>query len=139
MNHDHRRTQLRRVVDAYFGALRSGRFDDIPFHENATLRAPLAPGGVHVPLKGRSTLMREWWTPLQPALSGLDVKIHDYYYNESLTAVVTEADVIINAFSPPVVLRVADRFTVDDEGRITEQENHFDPRDVTNPGWNTGR
>ena len=35
-------------------------------------------------------------------------------------------------------LRVADRFTVDAAGQIIEQENHFDPRDVTNPGWQTG-
>ena len=33
------------------------------------------------------------------------------------------------------VLRVADRFTVSDAGRVVEQENHFDPRDLTNPGW----
>jgi hypothetical protein len=32
-------------------------------------------------------------------------------------------------------LRVADRFNVNEQGKITEQENHFDPRDVTNPGW----
>jgi hypothetical protein len=24
---------------------------------------------------------------------------------------------------------------VNDVGQITEQENHFDPRDVTHPGW----
>ena len=31
--------------------------------------------------------------------------------------------------------RVADRFTASDDGKILEQENHFDPRDVTNAGW----
>ena len=24
---------------------------------------------------------------------------------------------------------------VNEEGKITEQENFFDPRDITNPGW----
>jgi hypothetical protein len=37
-----------------------------------------------------------------------------------------------------VMLRVADRFTVNCAGKIIEQENHFDPRDVTNPGWQNG-
>ncbi len=32
-------------------------------------------------------------------------------------------------------LRVIDRLQVNDEGKITSQENFFDPRDVTNPGW----
>ena len=32
-------------------------------------------------------------------------------------------------------LRIIDRFTVNDAGEITSQENFFDPRDVTNPGW----
>jgi len=52
-----------------------------------------------------------------------------------MTAIVTEAEIRIGIVNPPVTLRVADRFTVNDEGRIVEQENHFDPRDVTNPGW----
>jgi hypothetical protein len=40
--------------------------------------------------------------------------------------------------NPPATLRVADRFNVNEQGKITEQENHFDPRDVTNPGWQDG-
>ena len=58
--------------------------------------------------------------------------------NESLTGIVTEAEMTITAVDPPATLRVADRFTVNREGRIVEQENHFDPRDVTNPGWQRG-
>jgi hypothetical protein len=41
----------------------------------------------------------------------------------------------IEVINPQARLRVADRFTVNEAGKITEQENHFDPRDVTNPGW----
>jgi len=38
--------------------------------------------------------------------------------------------------SPSCTLRVIDRFKIDQEGKIIEQENFFDPRDITNPGWN---
>jgi hypothetical protein len=55
-----------------------------------------------------------------------------------MTAICTEAEIIINVLSPPATLRVADRFTVNAEGKIIEQENHLDPRDVTNPGWQAG-
>jgi len=53
-----------------------------------------------------------------------------------LLAIITEAE--IHTVKPPATLRVADRFTVNAEGKIIEQENHFDPRDVTNPGWQNG-
>jgi hypothetical protein len=29
-------------------------------------------------------------------------------------------------------------YAVNTEGKIIEQENHFDPRDITNPGWQAG-
>lgn len=50
--------------------------------------------------------------------------------NETLTAICTEAINTLNVMSPPVALRVADRFTAHAEGKITEQENPFDPHDV---------
>ena len=99
------------------------------------MRAPLAPGGVNRPLVGKEALRTQWWQPLEPALAGLQVRILDHYINDTSTAIVTEAEVKITALDPPVTLRVADRFTVGDDGKIVEQENHFDPRDVTNPGW----
>jgi hypothetical protein len=55
-----------------------------------------------------------------------------------MTSIITEAETAITAINPPATWRVADRFTVDEDGRIVEQENHFDPRDVTNPGWQRG-
>jgi hypothetical protein len=79
-----------------------------------------------------------WWQPLEPALEGVEIKVIDHYINESLTGIVAEAEIKITAIDPPAILRVADRFTVNEEGRIGEQENHFDPRDVTNPGWQRG-
>ena len=130
-----RKTQLRAAAEAYFEALRNKNFDSIPFAENVTLRAPLAPGGVNAPLHGRENLRATWWAPL-PGLLG-QVQLTDIYMNESLTAVVGEAEIELRT-DPPVRLRVADRFTVDDDGKIVEQVNHFDPRDLTNPGWQQG-
>ena len=45
------------------------------------------------------------------------------------------AEAEVEVTNPKARLRVADRFTVNAAGRIVEQVNHFDPRDVTNPGW----
>ena len=100
-----RQQQLQDVVTRYLEALRQRDFSAIPFADDTTLRAPLAPGGVHHPLVGKVAVLEHWWLPLQPALENV---------------------------------RVADRFTVNDAGQIVERENHFDPRDVTNPGWQTG-
>jgi SnoaL-like domain len=130
-----RTNQLRDIVDRYFAALRQKDFSAIPYDDNITLRAPLAPGGVGHPLVGKSDLHAQWWIPLEPALEGVEIAVLEYFFNESLTAVCAEALITINVVSPPATLRVADRFTVNPAGKITEQENHFDPRDVTNPGW----
>lgn len=124
--------QLRAVAEAYFAALARKDFSAIPYDNNVTLRAPLAPGGVNNPLVGKEALRTVWWPPLLPALEGAKVTILDHYINERLTAICTEA--VIQLVNPPATLRVADRFTVNAAGKIIEQENHFDPRDVTNPG-----
>ncbi|MFN2516448.1 MAG: nuclear transport factor 2 family protein [Pyrinomonadaceae bacterium] len=130
-----RKERLRTIAERYFEALRRKDFSAIPYDDNVTLRAPLAPGGVHQLLSGKDALLTQWWQPLEPALEKVQITVLDHYINDSLTAVITEAEIKINAVNPPVTLRVADRFTVNEEGKIVEQENHFDPRDVTNPGW----
>jgi hypothetical protein len=133
-----RKEQRRRIAEGYFDALRKKDYSAIPYDDNVTLRAPLAPGVVNNPLKGKNSLYTEWWIPLEPALERVEIKVIDHYLNESLSAICTEAEIKINAVDPPVTLRVADRFTVNAEDKIIEQENHFDPRDVTNPGWRKG-
>jgi hypothetical protein len=127
-----RRDQIRDAALAYFDGLREKDFDRIPYAEQVELRAPLAPGGVEQPLVGRERVRAEWWAPL-PGLLGR-VEVVDLYYNDSLTGVVGEATMEV-LLDPPVWLRVADRFIVGADGRIEQQVNHFDPRDVTNPGW----
>jgi steroid delta-isomerase-like uncharacterized protein len=129
-----RRAQLRAVAEAYFAALQKKDFAAIPYDDKVSLRAPLCPGGVHTPLVGKEALRTTWWPPVIHVVG--EVTILDHYLNEELTAICTEA--LITTVNPPTTLRVADRFTVNAAGKIIEQENHFDPRDVTNPGWQKG-
>ena len=106
-------------------------FDAIPYHKDVVLRAPLCPGASQNPLKGRENLRTQWWAPLPTLLAGVD--IIDSYVNSDESAVTVEFHCHIN--QPACTLRIVDRFTINEEGEITEQENFFDPRDITNPGW----
>lgn len=130
-----RNAQLHAVGRRYVTeGLGQKNFDAIPYTEDVVLRAPLCPGGSSVPLVGRENLRTIWWPPL-PQLIG-HVTLIDTYVNQELTAVTVEF--YLDILAPACTLRVIDRFIVDGEGRITEQENFFDPRDVTNPGWRDG-
>ena len=129
MSQDERKAQLKQAAAKYFEGLAKKDFNLIPYDDSVSLRAPLAPGGIHKPLVGKENLRTVWWTPL-PGILG-EVRVFDFYYNDDLTAVVGEAEVEIT--NPKARLRVADRFTVNSAGKIVEQVNHFDPRDVTNP------
>lgn len=118
----------RRYVEKGLGGK---NFDAIPYHPDVILRAPLCPGGSQVPLQGKENLRTQWFAPLPTLVSGVD--IIDSYVNSDQTAVTIEFHCHIK--EPACTLRVIDRFTVNAEGEITGQENFFDPRDVTNPGW----
>ena len=119
-----RKEQLKKVTENYFKAFKTKSFETIPYDENVVLRAPIVPGGVHSPLQGKKELFTKWWQPLEPALDGVNINIVDYFYNDSLTGVIAKADFTLAG--PGITLRVADMFLVNDEGKITEQENHFD-------------
>lgn len=127
------RTELLHEVARRYvvNGLRGKSFDAIPYDENAVLRAPLCPGGSNHPLYGKENIRQLWWTPL-PSLMG-DVQFIDSFANEDGTAVTAEFHCEI--LSPSCTLRVIDRFRVNEEGKIVEQENFLDPRDVTQPGW----
>ena len=120
-----RRAQLHAVAEAYFAGLASKDLSRIPYAEDVRLRAPLAPGG------GESTQVgpaaRAFLEGVLPVIG--DVTILDHYVNDDLTGICTAA--LLSITSPRVVLRVVDRFVVDADGRIVEQENHYDPRGVT--------
>jgi hypothetical protein len=124
-----RQKQLKEIAESYFDALRKKQFQMIPYHEDASLRAPFTARGVDVPLQGKGAIYEGWWVPLEPALDGVTINILGHYYHEDLKGIITEAEITLKA--PAVTLRVADRFTVNEEGKIVEQENHVDPRAVT--------
>ena len=119
-----RKVQLKAVSEIYFQALRDKNFSAIPFSDDIVFRAPLAPGGADNPIKGKQELFEKWWKPLEPALEGATINIIDHYYNESLTGLITKAEITIAVLG--ATLRAADRFIINDQGKITEQENHFD-------------
>jgi hypothetical protein len=106
-------------------------FDAIPYDENVSLCAPIAPGGSGQPLTGKENLRNQWWAPL-PSLIG-KVEVINTFVNKDKTSVAVEFHCQI--LNPSCTLRIMDRFTINEEGKITEQENFFDPRDITNPGW----
>ncbi len=106
-------------------------FDAIPYHTDVVLRAPICPGGSDNPLTGRENLRTQWWAPLPSLVGGVDVI--DSYVNREETTVTVEFHCHI--IQPACTLRIVDRFMINEEGEITAQENFFDPRDITNPGW----
>ena len=107
-------------------------FDAIPYAENVVLRAPLSPGGSAQPLIGKENLRSQWWAPLPSLLGG--VQLIETFVNNDNTAVAVEF--YCHIINPACTLRVIDRFRVNEEGKISEQENFFDPRDIIYPGWN---
>jgi hypothetical protein len=126
-----RAQQLHDLGHHYVHCLGTGNFDGIPYHEKVELRAPINPGGSEAPMTGRSTLREKWWAPLPDLVSGVEVL--DTYVNKDMSAVTVEFLCRIDALSS--TLRIVDRFRVNERGQITAQENFFDPRDITNPGW----
>ena len=120
----HTKDQLKKISENYFQALRDKNFTEIPFSDDIIFRAPLAPGGSGNPIKGKKDLFEKWWKPLEPALDGAQIKIVDHYYNESLNEVITKVEFYIAVMG--ATLRAADRFVINEEGKIAEQENHFD-------------
>jgi catechol 2,3-dioxygenase-like lactoylglutathione lyase family enzyme len=123
-----RRAQLRAAAEAYFAGLAAGDLSRVPYAPDVRLHAPLAPGGASVPQVGPAALA--FLEGVLPLIG--EVRVLDYYVNDELTGITATA--LVGITSPAVTLRVADRFTIDAAGRIVEQENHYDPRVVTDAG-----
>lgn len=119
-----RKSLLKKTAENYFQSLRDKDFSSIPFSDNIVFRAPLAPGGAQNAIEGKEAVFEKWWKPLEPALDNIQVNIIDHYYDDSLSGLITKADITIAALG--LTLRTADRFIVNDKGEIVEQENHFD-------------
>jgi hypothetical protein len=106
-------------------------FDAIPYHKDVVLRAPICPRGSKNPLRGKANLRTQWWTPLPSLIGG--VELIDSFVNKDETVVTVEFHCHI--IQPACTLRIIDRLRINEGGEITDQENIFDPRDITNPGW----
>jgi hypothetical protein len=118
-----RKAQLIAASMAFFDALARKDFASVPWADTIVFRAPLVSGGAEVPVIGRDAVLA-FFTALGPNLG--QVRIVGHFMNDDLTAIITKAEV--GVLQPACVLRVADLFEVDAAGRITAQENHFDPR-----------
>lgn len=120
-----RNAQLRAIADAYFSGLIHGDVSPVPYDENVIFRTPLAPGGSEAALRGRSALL-DFFSGIYAALG--EVKVIDYYFNEASTSICVRADLTLKTGK---VLRVADVFRISADGKVVEQENHYDPRPAT--------
>lgn len=116
------------VAEAYFDGLRTKDMSRVPWHENVSFRGPLAPGYPD-PIQGRQAL-ESWFSGLYPVLG--EVRVIGHYINAARTEIATRAEVAIT--NPKGMLRVLDTFVVDIDGRITEQENYYDPRPALSQG-----
>src|SRR5829696_2702530 len=80
---------LHQVASDYIlKGLAEKNFDNIPYHDEVTLRAPLCPSGSEVPLKGKENLREQWWAPLPSLIK--KVTLIDTYVNEHNSAVAVE-------------------------------------------------
>jgi len=122
-----RRAQLVKVATTYFlEGLAKKDFSAIPYDDDVTLHAPVAPGGIRVPREGKEILRNTWWPLLLRALEDMQgVRVIEHYINEDLTSISTEAE--ISMVNPPSTLLVTTRLTVNARGKIIEQKDHFDP------------
>ncbi|MDX1983534.1 MAG: nuclear transport factor 2 family protein [Bryobacteraceae bacterium] len=120
-----RKWQLRAVADGYFSGLANGDVSAVAYDENVRLRTPLAAGGSETPLQGRAAVLN-FFAGIYAALE--DVKVIDYFFNDELTTICVRADVMLKTGK---VLRVADVFRISADGKVIEQENHYDPRPAT--------
>ncbi len=117
LNETERKKQLLDMAKSYVvNGLGAGNFDAIPYHEDVELRAPIHPMGSQQPMNGRNFIKENWWAPLPDLVAGTDLL--DVYVNENLTKVT--AEFFCHIKEPTCTLRIVDRFTVDEDGKITD-------------------
>ena len=113
----------RRIVESYFAALQSGDLASVPWAADATLVAPIAPGGPDRPLVGRDAIL-EFLRPVVANLARVEV-----------LNILVDGDWVAGrahlTLSQPAGarLRTMNIFRIQ-RGQIVEQENHFDPRPI---------
>ena len=115
-----RRAQMKRVAEAYFEGMAKD-MSQVPWDDHVVLRSPLAPGGLDTPLVGRSAVLG--LPRIFPVLGAM--QIIEHYFNEDLTVIATRSDVGIT--NPPLGARCGPLHG-QRRRKITQQENHYDPR-----------
>lgn len=109
------------IVRAYFDGLHRKDLSAVPYAEDAVMWAPLGPDGLDKPIKGRDAIIA-YLEGVFPIIGSVEVKI---LFAEGDWAA---GRAFINLTQPPgAVLRVNDVFRIEN-GKIVEQENHYDPR-----------
>jgi hypothetical protein len=114
--------QRKAIADAYFNGLIAADLSAVPYHDQVIFRTPLAEGGSESPITGKAAVLG-FFSGVYGALES--VSVSDYFYNEEGTGVTVKADFVLKSGRS---LRVLDLFRFDADGRIIEQENHYDPR-----------
>ncbi len=117
-----RKAQLQSIADGYFSGLTKGDVSGVPYDDDVVFRTPLAAGGSEEPIRGKLALL-EFFAGIYPALG--EVRVVDCFFNDALTAICVRAYLELKSGK---ALRVVDVFHVSPEGKVIEQENHYDPR-----------
>jgi ketosteroid isomerase-like protein len=112
---------LKQFARAYFDGLAAKDMSGVPYAEDAILWAPLGPDGLDTPIKGREAIL-SYFENVFPILGR--VEIQNLFSNGEWAC----GRAFIELTQPAgAKLRVNDVFRISD-GRIVEQENHYDPR-----------
>jgi ketosteroid isomerase-like protein len=132
-----RRSSMKAIVRGYFDGLAKRDVSAIPYDATVELRTPLAgpcaadpEGGADCPLVGAADV-RAFLGGIASQVGGVTVR--DVFLNDDLTIAAVEATIKIVTPAFTVTVRANDTFTISDSGKITAQENHFDPRPVVEP------
>ena len=132
-----KKEKLVSVVESYIRGINEKDFTLIPYGDSISFRSPFTKNGMKFQLKGKDVLFNDWWKPLilRPDSKEVVFKLVDYYFNESLTSIIAESIVTDYNAEPPATVYVAERFTLNEDGKIIDQSNYIDVRDVLTPGW----
>lgn len=111
----------REIARAYFDGLHRKDLSKVPYAEDAVMWAPLGPDGLEEPIRGREAIIR-YLESVFPILGSVEIK------NLFADGEWASGRAFIHLTEPRgAMLRVNDVFRIQD-GKIVEQENHYDPR-----------
>ena len=114
-------SDLRDIAKAYFDGLDRKNLSNVPYADDAIMWAPLGPDGLKKPIRGKAAIVA-FLEGVFPILGKVEVQ------NLFAEGEWAGGRAFIHLTQPAgAMLRVNDVFRVAD-GKIVEQENHYDPR-----------